>query len=258
MWLPYNTNQELSHLINIFISCISWIPSVYTNYTLIAVSVTLIALLPICLWFWQIYCSRNWKKIFKSFLTLTIVYARPNRYRGIWFLKFNTTIDFYKEFGVGIFLIAVSHFFPLFILSKLLLLFFIIFLPIVHFRHGYDEILTKLIYIVLLNIGYYYNFGIGLPVIPPHYYIEFLSHWFPSINGGKPITINPYDYVIDINKYMYVYALIFLYLAVTRHILNFFFWKKIKYVPFQNPKFEYIDLLDQKKRVDKIHKLKNN
>ena len=67
MWLPYNTNQELSHLINIFISCISWIPSVYTNYTLIAVLVTLIALLPICLWFGKYIAQEIGKRCLKVF-----------------------------------------------------------------------------------------------------------------------------------------------------------------------------------------------
>jgi len=244
MWLPYNTNQELTHISMIFTY---WIPWVYQQYTWIAITVTLIALLPLCLRIYQVYCSEKWWR----FVEAILVYKRPNVYEK-WFFSFRSTLSFYGEFGYLIILIIIIHYLPYLIISKILLIIGLIFIPPWHLKTGYKDSFLLLIYIFLLNIGYYYNFEIGLPVIPPHYYVN----WLSFLNHGNPVTINPYNFVIDINKYMYVYSLILLYIALIKHILNLFYWKKVKYIPYQDKSVKYYDDYDRNQRIKKIHKLR--
>jgi len=246
MWLPYNTNQELTHISMIFTY---WIPWVYQQYTWIAITVTLIVLLPLCLWIYQVYCSEKWWR----FVEATVVYPRPNLYIA-WFLEFKRTVWFYQEIGYLIILIVVSHYFPYFFISKILLFIGVIFIPIECFRMGYRNSLLISIYIVLINIGYYYNFNIGLPIIPPHYYVN----WLSFLNHGNPVNINPYDFIVDTNKYMYVYALLILYTAMIRHILNYVYWKysKIRYIPYENYRVEMADNCERNMRIHKIKKLR--
>ena len=244
MWLPYNTNQELTHISMIFTY---WIPWIYQQYTWIAVTATLIALLPLCLWIYQVYCSEKWWR----FIEATVVYPRPNIYVA-WFLDFRSVLNFYKDTGVLIVLIIICHYLYFFIISKIMLFLLIVFIPINALKNGYNDSLSIVIFIFLLNLGYYYDFGVGLPVLPPHYYVN----WLSFLNHGNPVTINPYNFIIDANKYMYVYALLLLYVSIIRHSINFFYWKKVKYIPYKHKKFEYFDDFDCNQRIKKIHKLR--
>ena len=100
--------------------------------------------------------------------------------------------------------------------------------------------------------GYYYDFSIGLPVFEPHYTIDWVSAWLPFINNGKPIVINPYNFLIDCNKYFYVYCLIFCYMALIKLVLNHFYWLIFRHKPVKE--FEYI--VDNSMRDLRVFKIK--
>jgi hypothetical protein len=75
------------------------------------------------------------------------------------------------------------------------------------------------------------NIGFGLPVLPPHYIFDWwghglastskLSHWIPLPN----FTMNPTNYELNFNQYIYIILLFISYSGVIKIIFNFIKWK---------------------------------
>ncbi|OIN82955.1 putative membrane protein [Francisella sp. TX07-6608] len=244
MWLPYNDNQELEHIVQIFTY---WIPWVYAQYTWIAIALTLIALLPICLWLYQRHCYNTWWR----WIEIIFVYPYPNIYHFIN-LDYKNVIKFYKDTAIIAGMILACHYIPFLIFLKIFVALALIvlltwMLPIA----GYSSPPTVLILIILFSCGYYYNFDIGLPIIPAHCSIE----WLSFLNKGKPLVINPYDFIVDVNKYIYVYCLVICYWSFFRIILNQFYWAIVNHNPHPIHAEVHADT-SSLKRIQKIHKLK--
>lgn len=80
---------------------------------------------------------------------------------------------------------------------------------------------------ILLNLCYIGDYSIGFPSLEANYTIQ----WFGLLSEKYWVVLNPYNYPLDINKYVYVFFLFFIYLCLARYIFNAFYWRLTKHKP---------------------------
>ena len=123
-------------------------------------------------------------------------------------------------------LMLICHYIWFIFLFKYFMLYLLVTLTLYIMFFGNLALRLNLILIVLLNLAYYLNFSIGFPVLEPHYALTFFG-----LISDDPWVINPNGFIVDINKYVYVFFLFFSYISLIRYVINGFYWKYTKNKP---------------------------
>ena len=120
-----------------------------------------------------------------------------------------------------------SHYLWFLIIFKYFFL-FLMFASIVYFLcFGNRALSLMLWFTALLNLCYIGDYSIGFPSLEANYTIK----WFGLFSEKYWVVLNPYNYPLDINKYVYVFFLFFIYLCLARYIFNAFYWRLTKHKP---------------------------
>ena len=129
-------------------------------------------------------------------------------------------------FFVPLAAIASHYLWFLFIFKYLFL--FLMFASITYFLCFGNRALTLMLWFAaLLNLCYIGDYSIGFPSLEANYTIQ----WFGLLSEKYWVVLNPYNYPLDINKYVYVFFLFFIYLCLVRYIFNAFYWRLTKHKP---------------------------